>query len=111
MNNNEKVEHIVKNLFEKVVNQNHQFLFSFVKLVHDEIKLNQKLRSNAKIKDFLDKFFTIFKLINDKDLFENEYRKCLSKRLIRNASMIKEMEVDFYRIMNRRIRKFLLRCT
>ena len=101
MYNNEKVEHIVKNLFEKVVNQNRQFLFSFVKLVHDEIKLNQKLRSNAKIKDFLDKFFTIFKLINDKDLFENEYRKCLSKRLIRNASMIKEMEVDFYRIMKK----------
>lgn len=101
MNNNEKVEHIIKNLFEKQINQNSQFLYSFVKLVHDEIKLNQKLRSNAKIKDFADKFFTIFKLINDKDLFENEYRKCLSKRLIRNASMIKEMEVDFYKIMKK----------
>ena len=101
MNSNEKVEHIIKNLFEKQINQNSQFLFSFVKLVHDEIKLNQKLRSNAKIKDFADKFFTIFKLINDKDLFEIEYRKCLSKRLIRNASMIKEMEVDFYKIMKK----------
>lgn len=101
MNNNEKVEHIIKNLFEKQVNQNPEFLYSFVKLVHDEIKLNQKLRSNAKIKDFLDKFFTIFKLINDKDLFENEYRKCLSKRLIRNASMLKEMEIDFYKIMKK----------
>lgn len=101
MNNNQKIEHIIKNSFEKQVNQNTEFLFSFIKLIHEEIKLCQKIRSNNRIKEFSNKFFTIFKLINDKDLFENEYRKALSKRLIRNSSMIKEMEVDFYKIMKK----------
>lgn len=101
MNNNQKIEHIIKNSFERQVNQNTEFLFSFIKLIHEEIKLCQKIRSNNRIKEFSNKFLTIFKLINDKDLFENEYRKALSKRLIRNSSMIKEMEVEFYKIMKK----------
>lgn len=100
-NNNPKIEHIIKSLFEKKINQRTDFLLNFVKLVHEEIKLCQKIRSNKRIKEFNEKFLCIFKLINDKDLFELEYRKYLSRRLIRNSQMIKELEMDFYRIMKK----------
>ena len=49
--------------------------------------------------DFKDKFQCIFKFINNKDLFEEKYRKFLMKRLLRNSSMMKENEFIFYEIM------------
>lgn len=98
---NIKLEHIIKSVFEKYINQSTSFLQNFVKLIHEEIKLCQKIRNNKSLIDFLDKFPIVFKLINDKDLFEEEYRLSLSKRLIRNASMIKESEFDFYSIMRK----------
>lgn len=83
MENNSKLEYIIKNCFEKIINKHEDFLENFVKLVHEEIKISIKVKNNKKVKEFTEKFLNIFKLFNDKDLFELEYRKSLAKRLLR----------------------------
>jgi hypothetical protein len=100
MDSNTKVEQIIKSNFEKLVNKYDDFQENFVSLIHEEIKISIKNRS-SKVQEFADKFLIIFKLINDKDMFELEYRKYLAKRLLRNSSMIKETEYEFYSIMRR----------
>jgi cullin-4 len=99
--NSTKLEHIIKLNFEKLVNKYECFLENFVKIIHDEIKICIKNKNNAKIKEFTDTFLSIYKLFSDKDVFELEYRKYLEKRLIRNASMLKETEYELYEILKK----------
>jgi hypothetical protein len=101
MNNNTKIDHVIKVNFEKVINgeNSESFNESFGKLIHEEIKLCQKIKSNERLLEFKDKFQCIFKFINNKDLFEENYRKYLLKRLLRNSSMMRENEYIFYEIM------------
>jgi hypothetical protein len=101
MNNNTKIDHIIKVNFEKIINGENAESFneSFGKLIHEEIKLCQKIKNNERLVEFKDKFQCIFKFINNKDLFEEIYRKYLQKRLLRNSSMMKENEFIFYEIM------------
>ena len=101
MENNTKIDHIIKANFEKIINEekSDSFNINFGKLLHEEIKLCQKIKNNERLADFKDKFQCIFKFINNKDLFEENYRKFLMKRLLRNSSMMKENEFIFYEIM------------
>ena len=101
MNNNNKIDHIIKVNFEKIINgeNSESFNESFGKLLHEEIKLCQKIKNNERLIEFKDKFQSIFKFINNKDLFEENYRIFLQKRLLRNSSMMKENELIFYEIM------------
>ena len=101
MNNNNKIDHVIKVNFEKIINGDNSESFneSFGKLLHEEIKLCQKIKNNERLLEFKDKFQCIFKFINNKDLFEENYRKYLQKRLLRNSSMMKENEFIFYEIM------------
>ena len=101
MKNNNKIDHIIKLNFEKIINEekSDSFNISFGKLLHEEIKLCQKIKNNERLIDFKEKFQCIFKFINNKDLFEENYRKYLQKRLLRNSSMMKENEFIFYEIM------------
>ena len=101
MKNNSKIDHIIKANFEKIINEekSDSFNINFGKLVHEEIKLCQKIKNSERLMEFKDKFQCIFKFINNKDLFEENYRKFLQKRLLRNSSMMKENEFIFYEIM------------
>ena len=101
MENNPKIDHIIKTNFEKIINEekSDSFNINFSKLIHEEIKLCQKIKSSERLADFKDKFQCIFKFINNKDLFEENYRMFLQKRLLRNSSMMKENEFIFYEIM------------
>ena len=101
MNNNTKIDHIIKGNFERIINEekSESFNINFSKLLHEEIKLCQKIKSSERLAEFKDKFQTIFKFINNKDLFEENYRIFLQKRLLRNSSMMKENEFIFYEIM------------
>ena len=101
MNSNNKIDHVIKVNFEKIINgeNTESFNENFGKLLHEEIKLCQKIKNNEKLLEFKDKFQCIFKFINNKDLFEENYRKYLLKRLLRNSSMMKENEFIFYEIM------------
>jgi hypothetical protein len=98
---NTKIEQILKMSFEKLVNKYDDFMGNFIKLIHEEVKISTKTKSNVKVREFSEKFRTIFKLLSDKDLFEIEYRKNLSKRLLRNSQLIKETEIEFYDILKR----------
>ena len=101
MNNNTKIDHVVKVNFEKIINGENSDTFNdaFGKLIHEEIKLCQKIKNNESLLEFKEKFQCIFKYINNKDLFEENYRKLLGRRLLRNSSMIKENESIFYEVM------------
>ena len=101
MKNNSKIDHMIKANFEKIINEekSDSFNINFGKLLHEEIKLCQKIKSSERLADFKEKFQCIFKFINNKDLFEENYRKFLQKRLLRNSSMMKENEFIFYEIM------------
>ena len=101
MKNNMKIDHIIKSNFEKIINEekSDSFNINFGKLLHEEIKLCQKIKNSERLLDFKDKFQCIFKFINNKDLFEENYRQFLQKRLLRNSSMMKENEFIFYEIM------------
>ena len=101
MENNTKIDHAIKTNFEKIINEekSDSFNINFSKLIHEEIKLCQKIKSSERLADFKDKFQCIFKFINNKDLFEENYRIFLQKRLLRNSSMMKENEFIFYEIM------------
>jgi hypothetical protein len=72
MENNTKIDHIIKANFEKIINEekSDSFNINFGKLLHEEIKLCQKIKNNERLADFKDKFQCIFKFINNKDLFE-----------------------------------------
>ena len=100
-NNNSNIERIIKLNFEKLINKYENFIERFVKIIHEEIKISIKNKNNSKVLEFKEKFLCIYKFINDKDLFELEYRKYLSKRLLRNSSMIKETELEFFNILQR----------
>jgi cullin-4 len=99
--NSTKVEHIIKLNFEKLVNKYECFLENFVKILHDEIKICIKNKNNSKIREYIETFLGVYKLFSDKDVFEFEYRKYLEKRLIRNASMLKETEYELYEILKK----------
>jgi hypothetical protein len=99
--NSTKVEHVLKLNFEKLVNKYECFLENFVKVIHDEIKICIKNKNNSKIREYVDTFLGVYKLFSDKDIFELEYRKYLEKRLIRNASMLKETEYELYDILKK----------
>jgi len=101
LNSFSRSELIIKTSLEKIVNKNFDFMENFVKLIHDEIKIAIKNKSPCRLKDFQEKFLSIFKLLNEKDLFEVEYRKYLSKRLLRNSSMVRETEFEFFEILKK----------
>ncbi len=101
LNNYSRSELMIKTCLEKVVNKNFDFMENFVKLIHDEIKIAIKNRNPHRLKDFQDKFLSIYKLFSEKDLFEIEYRKYLSKRLLRNSSMVRETEYEFFEILKK----------
>jgi len=101
LNSYSRSELIIKTYLEKIVNKNFDFMENFVKLIHDEIKIAIKNKNPLCLKEFNEKFLAIYKLFNEKDLFEIEYRKYLSKRLLRNSSMVKETEYDFYEMLRK----------
>ncbi len=101
LNSYSRSELIIKTALEKTVNKNFDFMENFVKLIHDEIKIAIKNKNTNRLKDFNEKFLAIYKHFNEKDLFEIEYRKYLSKRLLRNSSMVRESEYDFYEILRK----------
>lgn len=94
-------ELIIKTALEKIVNKNFDFMENFVKLIHDEIKIAIKNKNPYRLKEFSEKFLAVYKLFNEKDLFEIEYRKYLSKRVLRNSSMVRETEHDFYEMLRK----------
>ena len=96
----DRINQIVKSLFEKVVNiHNGFFIKKFIFYIHEEIKYSVKNNKFSNIHELKEPFLVIYKLIQEKDIFEKDYRDKLSKRLLRNSSLIKETEFSFLDII------------
>lgn len=98
-----KLDSIIKAQFEKIVNmKNGFFVKRFINFCHEEIKLAALKQGKIENQSELSNVFLVFyKLIQEKDLFEKEYRENLSKRLLRNSSMMKETEFSFLDVMRK----------
>lgn len=98
----QRIEQIVKSFFEKMINGNNGFLLKkYIFFIHEEIKVSIKTSKFSFISEISDEFLIVYKLFQDKDLFEKEYRDKLSKRLLRNSLYIKETEFPLIEILRR----------
>ena len=99
--NDPKIDQILKSSLEKYVNSKSDLSEQLLNILHEEIKLSIKMKSNKNLKEFGEKFLVVFKLINDKDLLELEYRKAFCKRILRNSVYINDTEMIFIEIMKK----------
>ncbi len=99
--NDPKIEQIVKSNLEKFVNSKNELSESLLNILHEEIKLSIKLKNNNNLIEFSEKFLVVFKLLNEKDLLEIEYRKALCKRILRNSVFMRDTESIFIDIMKK----------
>lgn len=60
--------------------------------IDDNLRKGLKGKSEAEVDAVLDKAITLFRYINDKDVFERYYKKHLSRRLLMNRSVSQDAE-------------------
>ncbi|KAI8886688.1 Cullin-domain-containing protein [Backusella circina FSU 941] len=91
--NKDKTFQIVFNdAFEKFINEN-QKSAEFISLFIDEnLKKGLKGKSEDEVDDILDKTITLFRFLQDKDVFERYYKQHLAKRLLFNRSVSDDAE-------------------
>ncbi|KAI8974297.1 Cullin 3 [Pilobolus umbonatus] len=78
--------------FEKFINENSRAA-EFISLFIDEnLKKNLKGKSEDEVDDILDKAITLFRFLQDKDVFERYYKQHLAKRLLLNRSVSDDAE-------------------
>ncbi|CAO3632702.1 unnamed protein product [Mucor fragilis] len=78
--------------FEKFINDN-QKSAEFISLFIDEnLKKGLKGKSEDEVDDVLDKTITLFRFLQDKDVFERYYKQHLAKRLLLNRSVSDDAE-------------------
>ncbi|KAI7870495.1 Cullin [Mucor mucedo] len=78
--------------FEKFINDN-QKSAEFISLFIDEnLKKGLKGKSEDEVDDVLDKTITLFRFLQDKDVFERYYKQHLAKRLLFNRSVSDDAE-------------------
>ncbi|CEP08220.1 hypothetical protein [Parasitella parasitica] len=78
--------------FEKFINEN-QKSSEFISLFIDEnLKKGLKGKSEDEVDDVLDKTITLFRFLQDKDVFERYYKQHLAKRLLLNRSVSDDAE-------------------
>lgn len=80
---------IINTVIGKYLNQDAIQSCEFITLYLDAyLKLSQEKREFNKVKQSLEQCVKVFKLIGEKDIFENYYKKLLSKRLLQQRSSI-----------------------
>ncbi|KAK4517733.1 ATP synthase d subunit [Mucor velutinosus] len=78
--------------FEKFINDNKKSA-EFISLFIDEnLKKGLKGKSEDEVDDVLDKTITLFRFLQDKDVFERYYKQHLAKRLLLNRSVSDDAE-------------------
>jgi cullin 3 len=82
----------LKDSFETFVNKDHRCASYLASYIDELLRNNSQGSTEAEIETKLDQAIVIFKHIADKDVFENYYRKLLSKRLLSNKSASDEVE-------------------
>uniref|UniRef100_A0A2K6EUC0 Cullin 2 n=1 Tax=Propithecus coquereli TaxID=379532 RepID=A0A2K6EUC0_PROCO len=70
----------------------YQFLFELAKYCDNLLKKSAKGMTENEVEDKLTSFITVFKYIDDKDVFQKFYARMLAKRLIHGLSMSMDSE-------------------
>ncbi|KAI7908004.1 Cullin [Cokeromyces recurvatus] len=91
-NKDKTFQTVFNEAFEKFINEN-QKSAEFISLFIDEnLKKGLKGKSEDEIDDVLDKTITLFRFLQDKDIFERYYKQHLAKRLLFNRSVSDDAE-------------------
>ncbi|KAI8992081.1 Cullin [Mycotypha africana] len=91
-NNDKSFQTIFNEAFEHFINEN-QKSAEFISLFIDEnLKKGLKGKSEDEVDDILDKTITLFRYLQDKDVFERYYKQHLAKRLLFNRSVSDDAE-------------------
>ena len=78
-------------------NKNHQFLIAKILPRHIDNYFRRSLKNRMTISEmntYLERIINLFRVIDDKDIFEIEYRKLLQSRLL-NSFFYEELETNF----------------
>ena len=82
----------LKSAFEDFVNQDSRCASFLASFVDDLLKSSLKYVSESEAETHLDRFMVLFRILTDKDVFENYYKHLLAKRLLGGKSVSDELE-------------------
>lgn len=86
-------------LFLSYLNNQIKQTIRYINSSKNNVKLRNILYNKTSFNFIKDNFLLIFKLISDKDIFEEEYRYYFIERILINTSKIKETELDILLIL------------
>ena len=82
----------IKTSFEKFINLNERTAKCLVSYLDDKFKKDFKGIHESEINDTLDKVISLFRYLQDKDIFEGHYKCSLAKRLLEQRSANEDAE-------------------
>jgi len=82
MNKDVNVDLTYKHAFKKIVNENNRVAKALVQYIDEMFKKDFKTISEADLNDRIDKVISIFRFLEEKDVFEGFYKNSFAKRLL-----------------------------
>lgn len=88
------VELTIKNSFESFINDNEKTAKALVIYLDDQFKKDFKSNTEIEISEKISKLITIFRYLQDKDVFESFYKNFLAKRLLDSRRILEDAEKE-----------------
>ena len=88
------IELTIKNSFESFINENEKTAKALVIYLDDQFKKDFKSNSEIEISEKISKLITIFRYLQDKDVFESFYKNFLAKRLLDSRRILEDAEKE-----------------
>lgn len=88
------VELTIKNSFESFINENEKTAKALVIYLDDQFKKDFKSNTEIEISEKISKLITIFRYLQDKDIFESFYKNFLAKRLLDSRRILEDAEKE-----------------
>lgn len=88
------VELTIKNSFESFINENEKTAKALVIYLDDQFKKDFKSNTEIEISEKIAKLMTIFRYLQDKDVFESFYKNFLAKRLLDSRRILEDAEKE-----------------
>jgi cullin 3 len=94
LDRDQTVDLTLKTSFENFINENDKTAFSLVTYLDDQFKKEFKTNQESEITDKIDKVIQIFRYLQDKDIFENHYKRSFAKRLLDSRRVLDDAEKE-----------------
>ncbi|KAI9483305.1 MAG: Cullin [Benjaminiella poitrasii] len=91
-NKDKSFQTVFNEAFEKFINENQKSAEFISLFIDDNLKKGLKGKSEDEVDEVLDKTITLFRFLQDKDIFERYYKQHLAKRLLFNRSVSDDAE-------------------